>query len=92
MTPMLRARISHHIQAYINRTHTTIKHKYVGRDVQSDLVFIFDNYLYIMKEVGTVITDPTTHLLRLHLSFKLYNYINMMTFRRSSAPLNTMYK
>ena len=84
---MLKVGLSHHIQAYIKHSYTTIKHEYLGRDIQSDFVFIFDNYLYIMREVGVVIPTPTIHLLRLHLSFKLYTY--MMTFRRSSGPLNT---
>ena len=49
------------------------------------IVFIIDNYLYIMRLVGAVIPAPTTHFVRLHLSFKLYNY--MMTLSRLSGPL-----
>ena len=53
---------------YTVNSYTTIKHDYLGRDVQSNFVFIFDNYLYMMREFGVVVPIPTTHLLRLLLT------------------------
>ena len=60
---VLKARISHHIWVYSKCSYTTIKYKYLGSDIQSNFVFIFDNYLYIMTEVGVFVPTPTTHLL-----------------------------
>ena len=56
---------------YPVNSYTTIKHDYLGRDVQSNFVFIFDNYLYMMREFGVVVPIPTTHMLRLLLSLIL---------------------
>ena len=68
---LFKAKISHHIQAYITLIHNHQRQVF-GKRRPIRWCIIFYYYLYIMREVETVVPTPTTHLL---ISIYPLNYI-----------------